>query len=527
MDNFNDYWKEKSKKRRSSWSGKAKRHAENHMSLEYIRDDLYRPFSHVANFDNYHSYKVAHYCLKNPIVEWKQGAFLFSEDGLRRELEKQNANLDSLKVEMKRESLKGQSAPRPIIHDKITRTPNLVYNLEEKYQAFLQRLYEIATDVTKVTLTYKQVTMTIFRYSTTDLPFAYYELNPCIQLSLNYPMILQETDFYTLNVATLLMEMEAEWELRHEELSYYAKKLKLRTMEAATVDSMDFTLWDDKKLRNQVKSYVEKGHELKKVLSQVLRPWVTASKKFVMAITERDIQQQDMLINPSRLYDRKSLELYVNRIARKYLDGEGVSLAIPSETNSQMLMERQEQRVLLSSNWDGISLSLNADYGGLFVFEGKITLSVIPEYLKQMHSFAHTTDEVVIKTLKWYDEMMMRNENYASLATSLKTLAAEHRGTPVGRFLHYLRWQAQPLHTRNLRNIRVVNEQLIKYDYSRFQSDCTTKEVWIDSDCKYYVFGNSENQKEKKPVNMFVHEMTSWDNPAFITLEFIENHLSA
>jgi len=58
------------------------------------------------------------------------------------------------------------------------------------------------------------------------MPFGYYELNPCEQLTKS-AMLLQETDFYTLNVATLLMEAAAEWELRQEELNYYAKKLRI------------------------------------------------------------------------------------------------------------------------------------------------------------------------------------------------------------------------------------------------------------------------------------------------------------
>ena len=66
-------------------------------------------------------------------------------------------------------------------------------------------------------------------------------------------MLFQETDFYTLNVATLLMEMAAEWELRQEEFNYYAKQLRIRTMEAAISDSIDFELWDDKKIQKKLK----------------------------------------------------------------------------------------------------------------------------------------------------------------------------------------------------------------------------------------------------------------------------------
>ena len=65
-------------------------------------------------------------------------------------------------------------------------------------------------------------------------------------------MLLQDTDFHTLNTATLLMEAAAEWELRQEELNYHAKKLKIRTMEAVTFDTIEFELWDEEEKKKQL-----------------------------------------------------------------------------------------------------------------------------------------------------------------------------------------------------------------------------------------------------------------------------------
>ena len=117
--------------------------------------------------------------------------------------------------------------------------------------------------------------MTVKRYSTEGMPFGYYELNPCEQLTKSV-MLMQETDFYTLNVATLLMESTAEWELRQEEFNYYAKQLRIRTMEAAISDSIDFELWDDKKIQKKLKEYAVKEYSLEQVLGQVLSPWKKA-----------------------------------------------------------------------------------------------------------------------------------------------------------------------------------------------------------------------------------------------------------
>ena len=86
------------------------------------------------------------------------------------------------------------------------------------FNEYWKEKYEICTDVETVHLSYRQITMTIKRYSTEGMPFGYYELNPCEQLTKS-AMLMQETDFYILNVATLLMEAAAEWELRQEELT--------------------------------------------------------------------------------------------------------------------------------------------------------------------------------------------------------------------------------------------------------------------------------------------------------------------
>ena len=72
------------------------------------------------------------------------------------------------------------------------------------------------------------------------------------------------------------MEAAAEWELRQEELNYYAKKLKIRTMEAATTDSIEFELWDGKKIQKKLKEYAVKEYSLDQVLGQVLSPWKKA-----------------------------------------------------------------------------------------------------------------------------------------------------------------------------------------------------------------------------------------------------------
>ena len=283
MKTFNEYWKEKAQKRRKSWAAKAKRFAEQHTQLESIRKEVYLPLDYSVNF-SFEDYKPGHFVQRNPIVCWQDMNFSFSKNGLRAALEAEGADMNSFGMSVNHQPIKGLEAPQPENEWEAYRfmKPNKVFDYDRKFRSWLQRIYEICTDVETVSLSYRQITMTIKRYSTEEIPFGYYELNPCEQLTKS-AMLMQETDFYILNVATLLMEAAAEWELRQEELNYYAKKLKIRTMEAATTDSIEFELWDDKKIQKKLKEYAVKEYSLDQVLGQVLSPWKKAVGDYMKA----------------------------------------------------------------------------------------------------------------------------------------------------------------------------------------------------------------------------------------------------
>ena len=270
MKSFNEYWKEKSTKRRKSWLAKSKRYAENHEKLETIRKGVYIPLDFKPN-TSLDDLKLLHFTVQNPLIRWDNAVFSFSEEGLRSALKAQGADMTTFRMEVSRESIKGKAAPLPENSyglnkwDGYTKL-NRVYDFDRFYFDWLLRIYDICTDMETVRLSYKRISMTIRRYSNEGQPFAYYELNPCEQLC-HSAILFQETDFYTLDTATLLMEMAEEWELRQEELNYHAKKLKLRSMDATTTDTIEFTLWDDKKIIKKVidgLSKMDKNAEIQK-----------------------------------------------------------------------------------------------------------------------------------------------------------------------------------------------------------------------------------------------------------------------
>ena len=441
---FKKYWDKKSQKRRKSWAAKAKRFAEQHTQLEDIRKEVYLPLDFGANF-SFEDYKSEHFIKLNPITSWQDKNFCFSEEGLRAALEAEGADMNSFRMSVSHQPIKGLETPHPENEWEAYRfmKPHKVYDYDKMYRSWLQRIYEICTDVETVSLSYRQITMIIKRYSTEEIPFGYYELNPCEQLTKS-AMLMQETDFYILNVATLLMEAAAEWELRQEELNYYAKKLKIRTMEAATTDSIEFELWDDKKLEKKVAEYNDKDYPVEKIIEQVLRPWKQAITKFFHAITEHELQ------NATDKFDAYSLRddfpYYVKNVLKPYFDKQGlqaVKMWRPNEKSEVLYMENQGCLAKFAP-WDDVFYP-NAHYS-MCVIYGELNntpLLALAYYLQKMPEMSRKTDEVVIKVMYLYDGLMQeKNGEYRKNVEFLDSLAAQHKGTPVGRMMKFLRWNA-------------------------------------------------------------------------------------
>ena len=267
---FNEYWKEKAAKRRKSWANKAKRFAQKHMQLETIRSEIV--YGHMKRED-VRSLRDEHRTVQNPIARWDSNMhFSFSEQGLREAMQAEGADVSSLTMTISKKNIVGQQ-PHEIAYGEII---DVADNRRDLYAKYI--------DLETCTINYREVTMVIYRYTYLQQPFGLYELVPCKQLSIS-DLRLEETSFSTLNIATFLMEMAVEWELRQEELNYHAKKLRLRTMEAATTDHIDFELWGEKKLQQKVSEYLSKDYTLDKMIEQVLRPYKLAVKKYIDTVS--------------------------------------------------------------------------------------------------------------------------------------------------------------------------------------------------------------------------------------------------
>ena len=335
---FNDYWEAKAAKRRKAWAATSKRFAKKHTQLEDIRSKLF--FSYVKR-EELLSLWNEHRTVQNPIARWDSNMhFSFSEQGLREAMQAAGADVSSLTMTIGKTNIVGQQ-PHEITHGGML---NLASNRRD--------LYEKYTNLETCTISYREVKMVIYRYTYQQQPFALYEFVPCLQLPISISR-LEETSFSTLNIATLLMEIAAEYELRQEELNYHAKKLKLRTMKAIVAgDKIEFTPWDDKKLEKKVKEYKAKGYPRRHVEDLVLRPYKTAVKKYFNAAIDRS--QGDEVVTLSDFdYYSSNRDYFFEQELRPQLEAalEGVAIKMEGESTKTITITYQGYSCSLCSSF--------------------------------------------------------------------------------------------------------------------------------------------------------------------------------
>lgn len=265
--NIIEYCKQKRNKQRTKWDTRTKRYAKDRTPLDEIRNEVYQKIQYN------HRDCLMHLVKHNPIVQWREREFSFSENALRDAMAAEGADLTLFEMKVKRQRRKEG--------EKIDLSKRCNYRYSNYTdESWIDEFAKQCTDVETVKLTYGQATMVIKRYSIQGVPFCYYTLNPCEQL-VGESMIMNETDFSMLNIGTLLMEMAAEMEMRQEELAYHSKKLRLRLMASTVMDDViNFTLWDNTTLSQKIDEYISNGYNTEKIINLALRPWKSAINKY-------------------------------------------------------------------------------------------------------------------------------------------------------------------------------------------------------------------------------------------------------
>ena len=528
---FNEYWKEKAAKRRKSWASKNRRFAERHMQLEEIRSEII--YSHMKR-EEVRSLRDEHRTVQNPIARWDSNMhFSFSEQGLREAMQAEGADVNSLTMTISKKNIVGQQ-PHEIAYGSML---DLASNRRD--------LYEKYTDLETSTVNYREVTMVIYRYTYQQQPFALYELVPCKQLSIDN-LRMEETSFSTLNIATFLMEMAAEYELRQEELNYHAKKLKLRTMEAATTDSIEFEPWDDKKLQKKVLEYIKKDYTLYRIIDQVHRPWKSAIKKYIDAATERAVNEQVQTFKHFEYHDFRS-ESFVESVFIPYLKEAGlqdVEILLP-EKRSVTMKYQGFQSSIISDNF--LFFYPNAHYFPDVCFDRRsiqipweTPLSAIADFLKMMPRLNQMMDETILKVLHIYDEEMMQNPAYRAAVEHLEALRVQYAGKPVGKLMKYLRWEVGRLLGRRflIPTIKVIDDTAFSFAEKKRKDfknnnwiyEDVVQQRWVDAEChKVYVdnpFSTDADARIKSwAIHHLIREYMSGDGYPFLSIDFIDQKL--
>ena len=539
---FNEYWKAKAAKRRKAWAATSKRFAEKHMQLEDIRSKLF--FSYVKR-EELLSLWNEHRTVQNPIARWDSNMhFSFSEQGLREAMQAAGADVSSLTMTIGKTNIVGQQ-PHEITHGDML---NLASNRRD--------LYEKYTNLETCTISYREVKMVIYRYTYQQQPFALYEFVPCLQLPISISR-LEETSFSTLNIATLLMEIAAEYELRQEELNYHAKKLKLRTMKAIVAgDKIEYTLWDDKKLAKKVKEYIAKGYTFDQMIDQVLRPYKVALKKCFDAAVERSLGDEVPTLRNFDYYSSNRDNFFEQEL-RPLLEAEldGVDLGIKGKSDKTITINYYGYQCCLesSSTWSSIRLTPHVEYEKYTIpLPPSTPLSAIGGFVRQMPTINHRTDEYIVKALQIYDKLMcQQNEEYHAVVEHLGALATQHAGKPVGKLMKYLRWSAASLLDKgswrlDVSTIAVTGDTAFSYTEREVKDFLTSTyedvftEKWVDAECRYLYGADPETTDANEWIKAhsgqgvfrqarWAHDVRSFvgygNDDTFLSVKFINEKL--
>ena len=139
MTSFNDYWKKKAAKRKKGWAAKNERFANEHFSIEEIRDKVFMPIDYNKSGYDADAFIITYFKATNPLVVWNRGVFRFSESDLRKAMEDEGADMQRFKMEVNKTAIHGKEAPEPKITDYGkyewgTSCTNKVWNFEYKYR---------------------------------------------------------------------------------------------------------------------------------------------------------------------------------------------------------------------------------------------------------------------------------------------------------------------------------------------------------------------------------------------------------
>ena len=258
MINFNEFWAAESARRRKLWPARYKTILAKHLSTEEIKEQVFDDGPNNVNPIVLHR---RHVCDSNPFVNPDDDR-LFSEERLRRRLETLGADTRTLSIKTDVGYRNIYKTYRDVEEIADIHLEEIIVRIKKCWRQCDDR------DDKMDSLIYY-----VYPYHGKNF-FDYMECN--------------QNEFNHHDIATLLMEMVADHHLRKEEFLYYSKRQRVDNMCGVVADDIAFKLLDDEKLKEKVKSCVEKEFDEKRMFREVARSWLIATKKYITLVTEAD-----------------------------------------------------------------------------------------------------------------------------------------------------------------------------------------------------------------------------------------------
>ena len=209
----------------------------------------------------------------NPIFSFCDGRMQFTEQGLCAALKKKGGNPELLKME-------------------IAEVPS--ETAEYNTSLYFKRK-DVMTQI--CTITYDCIQMEIRRTYVKGSPYSHYIIIPAKEIpwyttSGNYyihTLELTEQEFYFLDLATLLMDLAFEYRLRQEEIAYYAKQMRILTMETALLDEEQIPLdpIDDTTIESSIAECSSKGLDCDNTFKAIVQPWMDTISNYFMLMSNK------------------------------------------------------------------------------------------------------------------------------------------------------------------------------------------------------------------------------------------------
>ena len=360
MKNFNEFWTAENARRRKLWPARYKSILAKHLSTEDIKKQVFDDGPNTVSPDVLYR---RHICNSNPFIS-SDGNSSFSEERLKRRLEALGADTRTLSIKT-----------------------------DVSYSVHYKQTYKDVKEITDIYL--EEIVVCIKKcYRDDKEDSSYYLVYPYRgRMKHSYIMECNQNEFNHLDIATLIMEMVADHNLRKEEFLYYCKRQRVDNMCGIVADDITFKLLDDGKLKEKVKRCIEKGFGEERMFREVARSWLIATKKYITLVTEAD-------------HDTLWPEYGQVRSAIKEIDKGGLAFL----TRSQDLIVDMKGNTCHLENlycWEGkrILFHFFSDFPNFTIeFRGICTKALVG-YLRQAVGFNQSMIEYLRKAREWFRQM--------------------------------------------------------------------------------------------------------------------------